>query len=84
MMKQQFNATVELAETRLLKHISRKRHYHKSRLDKCRVEMITLWKEGASYREIQLWLRRKHRIKVSHTTIMRYLSKLPEVHREQK
>jgi hypothetical protein len=84
MMKQQFNATEELAETRRLKHIGRKRYYHKSRLDKYRAEMVALWKEKASYREIQLWLRKKNHIKVSHTTIMRYLNKLPEVHQEQK
>jgi intein-encoded DNA endonuclease-like protein len=50
-----------------------------SRLKKYRAELVSLRKLGASYPELVLWLRHEKHTKVTHTTIMRYLAKLPEL-----
>jgi hypothetical protein len=79
MITQPFDASTELDEIRELKKFMCKKTYHKSRLAKYRAELVTLRQSGASYAEITLWLRKKKRMKVCHTTVMRYLSKLPEL-----
>ena len=79
MSTQHFDATVELKKIRQHKSIRRRKCYQQSRLTKLRGELVLLRKEGASYREISLWLRQIKRIKTSHTTVMRYLEKLPEL-----
>jgi IS30 family transposase len=73
-----FDAPDELQKIRQHKRIRRRKSYQQSRLMKLRAELVSLRQEGASYREIILWLRRTKRIKTTHTTIMRYLDKLPE------
>ena len=78
MSTQHFDATVELKKIRQHKSIRRRKFYQQSRLAKLRAELVLLRKEGASYREISLWLRQTKRIKTTHTTVMRYLEKLPE------
>ena len=74
-----FNApdTLEILRTR--KKIQQRKSYAQSRLTKLRAELVELRKAGASYREISLWLRQHKRIKIMHTTVMRYLEKLPEL-----
>jgi hypothetical protein len=79
MSTQHFDATAELKKVRQHKAIRRRKSYQQSRLAKIRTELVLLRKEGASYREISLWLRREKRIKTTHTTVMRYLEKLPEL-----
>jgi hypothetical protein len=79
MSTQHFNATNELESIRRRKGIQRRKSYQRSRLAKLRAELVSLRKEGASYRELTLWLRQTKRIKMNHTTIMRYLEKLPEL-----
>ena len=74
-----FNATTELEVIRKRKKMQQRKSYSQSRLIKLRVELVALRKEGASYRELSLWLRQFKRIKVTHTTVMRYLEKLPEL-----
>lgn len=74
-----FDATVELKKIRQYKSVRRRKFYQHSRLAKLRVDLVLLRKEGASYREISLWLRQTKRIKTTHTTVMRYLEKLPEL-----
>lgn len=74
-----FDATVELKKIRHHKSLQRRKMYQKSRLTKLRAELVLLRNEGASFREITLWLRQTKRIKVTHTTVMRYLEKLPEL-----
>jgi hypothetical protein len=81
MSTQQFNATDEIKKVRQHKSIRRRKSYHQSRLAKLRTELVLLRKEGASFREITLWLRRTKRVKTTHTTVMRYLEKLPEIKR---
>jgi hypothetical protein len=79
MSTQQFNATDEIKKVRLHKSIRRRKSYQHSRLAKLRTELVLLRKEGASFREITLWLRHTKRVKTTHTTVMRYLEKLPEI-----
>jgi hypothetical protein len=74
-----FNATTELEAIRQRKGIQQRKSYLYSRLIKLRVELVALRKAGASYRELSLWLRHTKRIKMTHTTVMRYLQKLPEL-----
>lgn len=82
MMKQHFDAPTELAELRHHCQARRKSHYRRSRLNKCRAELVALTKAGASLRQLAIWLQRNKHIKVSHTSIMRYLKKLPEMNQE--
>ncbi|MCD6040113.1 MAG: hypothetical protein K0S27_1513 [Gammaproteobacteria bacterium] len=74
-----FNATDALETLRKRKKIQKRKCYLQSRLTKLRTELVTLRKAGASYRELALWLRHNKRIKMTHTTVMRYLMKLPEL-----
>jgi hypothetical protein len=74
-----FNATDTLAILRKRKKIQQRKIYTQSRLTKLRRELVTLRQEGASYRELVFWLRHEKRIKITHTTVMRYLEKLPEL-----
>jgi intein-encoded DNA endonuclease-like protein len=78
MSTEHFDATLELKKVRQHKSIRRRKSYQQSCLGKLRTELVLLRKEGASYREISLWLRHTKRIKTTHTTVMRYLEKLPE------
>lgn len=74
-----FDATTELNSIRRHKVIQRRKSYQHSRLAKLRSELVLLRKEGASFRELASWLRKTKRIKTTHTTVMRYLEKLPEL-----
>lgn len=80
-MTHQFNATDALSEIREQRAIKRRHSFRRSRLARFRSELVALRKQGASYHELALWLRGK-RIKVSHTTVLRYLAKLPELKSE--
>ena len=44
-----------------------------------RAELVQLRRAGASYPDLATWLRTRHRLRVSHTTVMRYLRGLPEM-----
>lgn len=79
MSTQHFNATTELEDIRHYRNIRKHKTYHLSRLAKCRAELVAMRKQGGSYRELALWLEKKKRMKVTHTTVMRYLAKLPEL-----
>jgi len=74
-----FNATEELTHVRKHQRKMRRRSYHRSRLTKWRSELVAMRKAGGSFRELTIWLRRMKRIKMTHTTVMRYLKKLPEL-----
>jgi len=73
------HAQEELARIRRHKALSRRKSYRVSRLSRFRAELVELRRAGASYPELAAWLRRQKRTKVSHTTVMRYLKKLPEM-----
>lgn len=79
MSTHQFDAPTELEKIRRYKSVRRRKSYQQSRLMKLRTELVLLRQQGASYREIILWLRQTKRIKTTHTTVMRYLGKLPEL-----
>ncbi len=79
MNTQQFNATIELEQMQQKRKIRRRKLYCRSKLQKYRVEIIELLKNGASFRIIAEWLKVKKHIKVSHTTVMRFTKNLPEL-----
>ena len=76
---QRLNAQEELAKIRQLRALARRQPYHRSRLRRYRAELVVLRRAGASYPDLVVWLRTEHRVKVSHTTVMRYLKTLPEL-----
>ncbi|WP_418115033.1 hypothetical protein RJD40_21670 (plasmid) [Vibrio scophthalmi] len=55
----------------------RKRSYsaRKSRLDKYKYQLLELHQAGATGAELQRWLRTNKRIKVAHSTVLRWLEK---------
>lgn len=70
---------VILQRIRTYRKLCRRVVFHRSRLEKFRAELVALRNAGASYPELTIWLRQEKRIKMAHTTIMRYLKQLPEV-----
>lgn len=83
MIMQHFDAPSELEKLNHYCQARRKSHYRRSRLHKCRAELVALAKAGASLRQLAIWLQRNQHIKISHTSIMRYLKKLPEMNIEK-
>lgn len=73
-----FNAKKELAAVRLLRGMARRSRYHKSALEKLRAELVALRRAGASLKDLTIWLRGR-RLKVSISTVSRYLRTLPEL-----
>ena len=69
-----FDAQKEAAELKRQTQVIRKRNYKKriSRLDQYKGELLALKNEGSSIAELQRWLRKK-RIKVVHSTVLRWL-----------
>ncbi len=51
----------------------------RDRLRHHRAELVAMRRAGASYLSIAAWLRTEHRIRTTHTTVMRYLGSLPEM-----
>ena len=78
MTTQHFNAPEILQQIRHRQAVKRRRQFHASRLTRVRAELVALRQAGGSYRELTHWLRQTHRIKVTHTSVMRYLTQLPE------
>lgn len=70
----EFNPSSELAALRQETTAIRKRRYSRSRLDRYQDELLSLHEAGASVAELQRWLR-SHRIKVAHSTVLRWLAK---------
>lgn len=73
------DATSELDKLRQRKIDLRRRRYRFSKLTRYRAEIVALRKAGASYREIEEWLRRNKYRRIAHSTIRRYLLQLPEM-----
>jgi len=78
-MSAEFEANAVLSDLRRDAKMRHRRRYCRSRLDRHRAEVVKLRLAGASLSELQRWLRASRRIKVSRTTIFRYLRKLPEL-----
>ena len=75
----QFDAPLSLQALRLQRHKKRRQRFHRSRLTQWRAEIVELRQAGASYREIKMWLAMQKRITVSHTDVLRFVKKLPEM-----
>lgn len=72
-----FNVQDELAVLQKQTKMIRKRSYsaRKSKLDKYKFELLELKKAGASTAELQRWLRSNKRLKVAHSTILRWIAR---------
>jgi hypothetical protein len=77
------NATDILANIRKCRNLQSKNCFRRSSLENYRAELVSLRQAGASYRDLSTWVKMTHRIKISQTTVMRYLKKLPELHSEK-
>jgi len=63
---------------RVLKEISRRARYRRSRLDKYRSDIEVLNIAGASWRDIAIWLKQEHRLTVHPTTVGRAMARWKE------
>ncbi len=73
----EFDVHTELSSLKAQTQAIRKRAYstRKSRLDKYKFELLSLHQAGANTAELQRWLRTKNRVKVAHSTVLRWLEK---------
>ncbi|MGH8471504.1 MAG: hypothetical protein ACREVJ_03380 [Gammaproteobacteria bacterium] len=71
-------ASQELEHVRWVRAVARQRRQAPGRrkLDRYRQEIAALWKQGASVRDIAVWLRIRKRTKVHASTVHRYLKRL--------
>ena len=72
------NLSAKLEAVRERRRLARRPRYRRSKLSRYRVELVTLHRMGASYRELSLYLWHEHRKRADPTTIRRYLVQLPE------
>lgn len=72
-----FDVQSELSALKAQTQSMRKRSYsaRKSRLDKYQHQLLSLHQAGATAAELQRWLRSQKRIKVAHSTVLRWLEK---------
>ncbi|ELV8625803.1 MULTISPECIES: hypothetical protein [Vibrio] len=72
-----FDVQSELSALKDQTQTIRKRSYstRKSRLDKYKYQLLELHQAGATGAELQRWLRTNKRIKVAHSTVLRWLEK---------
>lgn len=75
-MSNKLNAVDVLSDVKRLRTISRRRRtWSKSRLAIFSSELVLLRKSGASYGDLQYWLRHYKRVKVHRSTVKRFLDK---------
>ena len=67
-----FDAAAEAARLRAQTRARRRPRYGRSRLDRCKHELLALRGEGATTAEIRRWLLQR-RIRVHHSTVARWL-----------
>ena len=80
MSTQHFNATETIEKLQRKREIRKQRQCSQSILKKHRAEIVALLKAPkGSYRLVAEWLKTEKHLKVSHTTIMRFAKKLPEM-----
>jgi predicted GNAT family acetyltransferase len=72
-----FDVQSELSALKAQTKTIRKRSYsaRKSRLDKHTHQLLALHQAGATAAELQRWLRTNNRLKVAHSTVLRWLEK---------
>ena len=73
-----FDALTEVQRVKAFRKECQRKRYRKSRLDRYRSELVGMRRIGASLADLAEWLRLFHRLKVSRSSIDRYLKKLPE------
>jgi hypothetical protein len=72
----------DLLEMRGDRAITKRRIHRVSRLARYRADLVVLRQIGASYGEIKVWLKKKKRVTVSTSTVIRYLAGLPELRKK--
>jgi len=72
-MPSKFNSKIELAALRRQTALIRQKSFRKSKLDRYDGQLVALRQAGASYAELQRWLRAR-RIKAHQSTIIRWFS----------
>ncbi|MTH95373.1 hypothetical protein [Roseibium sp. RKSG952] len=75
-----FDAEGALQRVREKRELSKRRRWRPSKVARYRAELVAMRKAGASYNDLAVWLHMQHRLRVSATTIMRYLASLPGEH----
>ncbi len=73
-----FDALTEVQWVKAFRKDCQRKRYRKSRLDRYRSQLVSMRRIGASLADLAEWLRLCHRLKVSRSSIDRYLKKLPE------
>ena len=76
--QRKFDAAEELEKVRAARADRRRRTtWGKSKLLKHRAELVKMQAAGGSLSDLVFWLRRKKRVRVCGTTVMRFLKKIP-------
>ena len=65
----------ELAAIQAQRRQARRKRFCRSRLDRYRAPLQALRAAGASYADLQVWLRRKYRVQVAESTVRRRLQR---------
>lgn len=71
---------LEIREERSIKQ--RRKIRRVSRLARYRADIVALRTIGATYAEIASWLKKKKKLTVATSTVIRYVAGLPEFHKE--
>ncbi len=79
MVNGQFDPFKELAVVKEHRSLQRRRQYRKSKLERYRSELVSLYRAGATGQDLATWLRLKHRLKIHRSSISRFLNGLPEL-----
>lgn len=74
-----FAAPAALARARDRSKIARRKCWRISKLSRHRADMVALRLTGASYADVQQWLRHERRVVAARSTVWRYLARLPEL-----
>ncbi|HAV1827352.1 TPA: hypothetical protein JG914_000085 [Enterobacter hormaechei subsp. steigerwaltii] len=74
-----FDTERELAALKSQTRTIRHRGLRKSRLDRHTAELLSLYQAGATAAELHRWLRHKKRLRVSASTVTRWLKRRAEV-----
>lgn len=75
-LKSVFSADAVVSQIRDARAVrSRRRTWGKSRLHKHLAEIVKLREAGATYVDLQYWLRKEKRVKIDRSNIMRFIKK---------
>ncbi len=75
-----FNAASEVTKIKRARgERRRKGRNYKSKLDRYRSELVSLYHAGASCEDLAYWLKTQKKVSAHSTTVMRYLYGLPEL-----